>query len=165
MKTPIINRKNIHSFCRTCLKEIAKDTLKGQRYNIQQTPNLLKWITLICTHGVMDANKKDEYPKFVCAECYTKLESLHEFREMSIKSKQTLDSIWNEVKCEPEIEFEAKDQNLNADNQNKVWLDFEADDKSLVKKHKLKTLMYISYSTKIMIAPHAIDLFPCFKVC
>lgn len=156
MKIPIINRKNMHSFCRMCLAKIEKSsTTKSQKYNVSHNKELRKLISLLTSAEV---NKKDGYPKFLCQLCFQKFENFKEYRSLCLQSKRTLDNILgamhdNEAEkpavnlekkelCDDKVETEKYDEVgqlerieiREKDMDNADWLKLENhDDKDLVR--------------------------------
>lgn len=108
-----MENSDMNSLCRACLKELLQN-----KYDIFLMPSLEKLFT-ICTSLVIDEN--DGCSKYLCENCYHKIQDFFEFREMCLKSFQKFE----EIKHNLQTIIESTNSNINLefseldDNKNK----------------------------------------------
>ncbi|XP_017121706.1 zinc finger protein 93 [Drosophila elegans] len=70
---------SVHSLCRICLIHMDQD----ERHDLFRAPDLVSKL-MACTS--LEADQSDGFPKHLCTQCYTKLNELHDFRELCTAS-------------------------------------------------------------------------------
>jgi len=90
---------SVHSLCRICLIHLEQ----GVSHDLFLVPDLVRKLVSLTS---LEADQSDGFPKKLCAQCFTKLNDLHDFRELCVGSIKRFKEMVTSNRITPMGDFE-----------------------------------------------------------